>query len=119
MEQYYLEAGANRQDAVPMSEKRMVNTIKAIWELTCNLWIRRNEFIHGKNEATKCAKLKGKLDAALDKAFEKDKDDVLAAYSIYSRREPTISSKGEPKHFSTGSKRFGWQQKLGDVRQQW
>jgi hypothetical protein len=45
--------------SLPMSEKWMVNTIKAIRELSCNLWIRRNEIVHGKDEeATKRAKLK-------------------------------------------------------------
>jgi hypothetical protein len=48
MEQYFQEAGANRREAVPVSEKWMVNTIKAIWELSCNLWIRQNEFVHRK-----------------------------------------------------------------------
>jgi hypothetical protein len=61
-----------------MREEWTVNTM--IWEFNCNIWIRRNEFVHGKDEATKRAKLKAKLDAGVDKAFENDKDDVPAAY---------------------------------------
>jgi arginine utilization protein RocB len=58
----------------------MVNTIKALWEHSCSLWISRNEFVHGKDEATKREKLKKKLEAAVDKAFEHDKDDVPANF---------------------------------------
>jgi hypothetical protein len=63
-----------------MSEKWMVDTIKAPWEHSCTLWILRNEFIHGKDEATKWEKLKVKLAAAVDKAFTQDKDDVPVSY---------------------------------------
>jgi hypothetical protein len=37
-------------------------------------------FVHGKDEATKRAKLKKQLEAAVDKAFEQDKDDVPASF---------------------------------------
>jgi hypothetical protein len=63
-----------------MSEKWMVNMIKAMWDLSCGLWINQNEFVHGKDEATKRAKLTVQLNAAVDQAFEKDKNDVAAEY---------------------------------------
>jgi hypothetical protein len=47
---YYQVASENRQEVVPMSEKWMVNTIKALWEHSCTLWICWNEFVHEMGE---------------------------------------------------------------------
>jgi hypothetical protein len=63
-----------------MGEKWMVNTIKVLWEHSCSLWMSRNKFVHGKDEVMICAKLKKKLEAAVDNAFEHDKDDVPANF---------------------------------------
>jgi hypothetical protein len=54
MVMYYQEVDEHRREAVQMGEKWMVNTIKALWEHSCSLWMSRNEFVHGKDEAMKC-----------------------------------------------------------------
>jgi hypothetical protein len=71
---YYQEVDEHHGEAVPMGEKWMVNTIKVLWEHSCSLWMSR------KDEATKCMKLKKKLEVAVDKAFEHNKDDVPANF---------------------------------------
>jgi hypothetical protein len=38
MVMYYQEVDEHRREAVPMGEKWMVNTIKALWEHSCSLW---------------------------------------------------------------------------------
>jgi hypothetical protein len=78
MVRYYQEVDEHCREAFQMGEKWMVNTIKALWEHSCSLWTSRNEFVHGKDEATKCMILKKKPEAAVDKAFEHNKDDVPA-----------------------------------------
>jgi hypothetical protein len=80
MVMYYQEVDEQHREAVLMGEKWMVNTIKALWEHSCSLWTSWNEFVHGKDEAMKCTKLKKKLEAAVDKAFKHDKDDVPANF---------------------------------------
>jgi hypothetical protein len=80
MVRYYQEVDEHRREAVQRGEKWMVNTIKALWEHSCSLWTSRIEFVHGKDEVTKRAKLKKKLEVAVDKAFEHDKDDVPANF---------------------------------------
>jgi hypothetical protein len=80
MVMYYQEVDEYHREAVQMGEKWMVNTIKVLWEHSCSLWMSRNEFIHGKDEAMKHAKLKKQLEAAVDKAFKHDKDDVPANF---------------------------------------
>jgi hypothetical protein len=58
MAQYYQEEGANRRETVPVSKKMDGKHNQS--DLGAQL-IRRNEFVHGKDEATKREKLKAKL----------------------------------------------------------
>jgi hypothetical protein len=80
MVMYYHEVDKHHREAVPMGEKWMVNTIKALWEHSCSLWMSRNEFVHGKDEKSKKEKQRKQLEKAVDKAFKYDKDDVPANF---------------------------------------
>jgi hypothetical protein len=75
----------------------MVNTIKALWEHSCTLWIHRNEFIHGKDETTKWENLKRNLKWLWTRHSNMTKTMFQPSLEPYLQWEQTMSSNDEWK----------------------
>jgi hypothetical protein len=114
MVMYYQEVDEHRREAVPMGEKWMVNTIKALWEHSCSLWTSRNEFVHGKDEKSKREKQRNNWKRLWIRHSNTTKTMSQPTLGPYSQRERTMSRNNESRRYSTGSKQYDWQQTQGE-----